>query len=80
MYLQVEVEGGAVWLCVIDLDGAAHLFGDHVGYDQSESGAPISARDRWIGLREWLEEVVLLFVGDANAGVADGEPQRAVYV
>src|SRR5437773_11881391 len=47
------------------------------GDAEAEAGAAEGARRRGVGLREVLEDPRLVFVGDADAGVADGD-DRAI--
>ena len=55
------------------LDRAAHQLRQPLGDGQAKTGPAILARGRCVGLLERLEQAADLFLGQADAGVADRE-------
>src|SRR6185312_14237326 len=59
-------------------DLAAHQFDQLLADGQPQAGAAVAARDRGVGLREWLEQSSGLFGRQADARVAYREQQFVV--
>ncbi len=74
---QREAERAALARRALDADRAAHQPDDAVRDGQAEAGAAEAPRRRAVLLGERLEDEGLLVGGDADAGVVDGEAQRA---
>ncbi len=68
-----EGEAGTFSLFRGDIELTAHEFGEAVGDRESEAGAAGPAGDVVFGLREGFKEALLIFGGDADTGVGDGE-------
>ena len=60
--------------------GAAHQFGQPFADDQAEAGAAVAPRGRAVHLLERLEKFFRGFLGDADAGVGDGEKKVMALV
>ena len=75
---QVQGEGRALAGADGDGDGAAEQPGHLPADRQPQPGAAVLAAGRAVGLLERLEDESQLVVGDADAGVADGEPDDLV--
>ena len=57
----------------LQLDRAAQQARQFARDRKAKAGAAIFAADRAIGLAEGLEDALLLFLRDADAGIGDGE-------
>src|SRR2546429_7364783 len=79
--LHVPGHGEGEGRALADLARQRELAAEHrhqaPGDAEAEAGAAEGARRRGVGLREVLEDPRLVFVGDADAGVADGD-DRAI--
>src|SRR5581483_7738531 len=72
-----EGEGAALPRLTVHGDLAAHQGGQPGGNGQTQAGAAVLARGRCVLLLEGTEDARLLLPGDADAGVADLEMQKA---
>ncbi len=76
-----EPEGGANTFSTIKTNLAAHHFTKLLGDGESQPRAAIFARGSGIGLREFLEQFRLRFLGNTNAGIFDRHlNHRLVFV
>src|ERR1700694_4843977 len=71
-----EVEGAAGSGDALYPDFSAHQMKDAHGDGQPQSGASVLARGGAVRLFEGMEDLFLLFEGDAYAGIADGKLQH----
>ena len=70
---QIEREGAAAAGGAAQVDLAAQEVGELAADGEAEAGAAVAAAGAGIGLLEGLEDDLLLFGGNADAGVADLE-------
>ena len=70
---QADREGRARAEGALDPDRAAHALDEGAGDGEAEAGAAELARGRFVGLGEALEQPADLLLGQADAGVGDGE-------
>ncbi|MPN58795.1 hypothetical protein SDC9_206510 [bioreactor metagenome] len=68
---ELKEEGGAFALDAFNLNLAAHLHHDHIGYGQPQTGAAEFARGGGVGLGKGFEELLLLLPADADARIPD---------
>ena len=71
-----EMKRAAPVHLALDPDGASHQLDQSQRDGQAQTGAAIAARRRAVGLRERLEDLLLLVRWNADAGVLHGEVQR----
>ena len=71
----LEPEAGTLAGLGIHPDAPAHQRDDALADRKAQAGAAVQPRGRGIGLRERLEQLLLRFRVDADAGVADLETQ-----
>ena len=69
----VEPESGSLVRLAFHADGAAHEFDQLFADGEAEAGAAELARGGGVGLGEFVEQQMLFVLGDAEAGVGDGE-------
>ena len=75
-----HVERRADALRALHLDMAVHQFDDALRDGQAQAGASVLAGSRGVFLAERLEDVGQILFAHADAGVLDGELQRALAV
>ncbi|CDP51104.1 hypothetical protein [Devosia sp. DBB001] len=70
---QADGEARAIARLAFDRDGAAHEPAEILAQRQTEAGAAIGRRDTGIGLGEAGEELALLLLRNADAGIGHGD-------
>src|SRR5215471_550468 len=75
-----EAKGGSLADVAFDTDFAVHEFDELLRDCQSQAGAAVFARRRSVCLLKRLEHARLLVLGNADAGIGDGECQDHVVV
>src|ERR1700692_3616713 len=75
--LEGKVKGTALAGLALEPHAASHHLCESHTDGKSQAGAAILASHRAVGLRESIEDGVLLFDGDADAGIFDGKMQRS---
>jgi hypothetical protein len=74
--VQRKEEGAAMAGFAFDPEPSAHQLHEAVGYCQAEAGTTVLARGRGVFLGEGIEDVGLLFRGDADARITDRDADR----
>lgn len=79
-YLDGKPEHGAHTDLALDPDPSVHELDQLATYGHAQTGASVLARGRRIDLLKRLEDLLELFVGDADARVVNGEGQLVAAI
>src|SRR4030095_16829451 len=75
-----EMESAALSGFTLDPDLSAHHADQAVGNGEAEAGAAVLAAHGAVGLRERFKNGALLFPGDTDSGISNGEMQAKMFV